>query len=71
VNLAAGLQRINQHPTWYSVPRLPFPFELSGLPSAPAEAAASCEARSCQAVHYDRRTIASIAAPVPPIRTTQ
>jgi len=31
VNLAAGLQRIDQHPTWYSVPRLPLPFELAGL----------------------------------------
>jgi hypothetical protein len=31
VNLAVGLQRIDQYPTWYSVPRLPFPFELCGL----------------------------------------
>jgi hypothetical protein len=30
VNLAAGLQRIDQYPTWYSVPRLP------SRPSSPA-----------------------------------
>jgi hypothetical protein len=38
VNLAAGLQRLDQHPTWQSVPRLPLPFELRGLLRAPAEA---------------------------------
>jgi len=38
VNLAAGLQRIDQHPTWYSVPRLPSRSSFAACSDAPAEA---------------------------------
>jgi len=38
VNLAAGLQRIDQHPTWHSVPRLPSRSSFLACPRAPAEA---------------------------------
>ncbi len=38
VNLAAGLQRIDQHPTWHSVPRLPSRSSFPACLRAPAEA---------------------------------
>jgi len=45
VTLAAGLQRIDQYPTWYSVPRLPSRSSFLAYPAYPPKRSAPSEAR--------------------------